>query len=156
MIKTHRNDHPASMDIYLNKDSYNRFLPAFGSDYDNASKISVGETVKASITKPRNVQFHKKYFAMIERIHHCMDEGMEKVYPQPENVRYVIMILIGEFEIIILPDGTQNKKPKSISFASMDDLKFEEIYSKSLDAGLKYFLKDMDEKEFEREILGFL
>jgi len=144
------------VDIYLIKDSYNRFLPAFGSDYDSAGKIGVGDTVKASITKPRNVQFHKKYFAMLDTIHRSMDEGLSDVYPTVDNLRYVIMILLGEFDLIILPDGTTNKEPKSISFASMDDLAFADIYSRSLDMGLKYFLKDMVKEEFEKQLAGFM
>ena len=144
------------MDICLTKDSYNRFIPAFGSDYESAKKIGVGDILKYSVTKPRNIQFHKKYFAMIDCIHRSMDEGLSEIYPIPENLRYVIMILIGQFDIIILPDGTQNKKPKSISFASMDDLEFQKIYPDSLDAGLKYFLKKMNKEEFEKEIQSFL
>jgi len=144
------------MDIFLIKDSYNRFLPAFGSDYETASRISVGDTVKASITRPRNIQFHKKYFALIDTIHRSMDESLTEAYPTPENLRYVIMILTGNFDIQIMPDGTQNKKPKSISFASMDDYEFEKVYSASLDVALKYFLKDMNKEDFEREILNFL
>jgi len=144
------------MDIYLTKDSYNRFIPAFGSDYESAKKIAVGDTVKASVTKPRNVQFHKKFFAMLDCIHRTMSEDLTATYPTPENLRYVMMILTGNFDIIILPDGTQNKKPKSISFAAMDDLEFEGVYSACLDVGLKYFLKDISKEEFERELLNFL
>ena len=144
------------MDIYLTKDSYNRFIPAFGSDYDAAAKIAIGDTVKASVTKPRNVQFHKKYFAFLDCLHRSMDEELTQVYPTVENLRYVIMILIGQMDVIILPDGTQNKKPKSISFASMDELEFEQVYSASLDAGLKYFLKDISKEDFERELINFL
>ena len=144
------------MDIYLIKDTYNRFIPAFGSDYDAAAKIASGDTVKASITKPRNYQFHKKYFAFLDCLHRSMDEQLSEVYPTVENLRYVMMILIGEFDIVILPDGSQQKKPKSISFAAMDDIEFERVYSASIDAGLKYFLKDITREELERELINFM
>ena len=90
------------MDIFLTKDSYNRFIPAFDSDYESAKKISVGDTLKYSATKPRNLLFHKKYFAMLDVFHRSMDESLTETYPTPENLRYVIMILIGQFDIIIL------------------------------------------------------
>ena len=144
------------MDIYLIKDSYNRFIPAFGSDYDVAAKIKQGDTVKASITKPRNYQFHKKYFAFLDCLHRSMNEELSQVYPTVENLRYVIMILIGHLDIIILPDGTQHQKPKSISFAALDDIEFEKVYSASLDVALKYFLPDISKEDFERELINFM
>ena len=66
------------------------------------------------------------------------------------------MVLIGEVDIRYQMDGTPNLWPRSISFKSMDNDKFQEIYSKSIDAALKYFLRDISKEDFERHIIGYL
>ena len=79
-----------------------------------------------------------------------------EVYPQVENLREAILIMTGHFEITILPDGTQHKKAKSISFASMDNIEFEKVYSDTLDVGLKWFAKGISQEDFEAELAGFM
>jgi len=144
------------MDLYLTKDDFGRFIPAYGTDFDLAKRIKVGETVKAVVTRPRNYGFHKKYFAMIRCFHHCLHEELADRYPTRDSLLVAIKILAGHFDVSFLPDGTEVQIPKSISFGAMDDYAFEEFYSRTLDIGLKYFLRDMDKEEFEQEILNFL
>ena len=132
------------------------FTPAFDSDYEKAKKIPIGDIVKHVVTRIRNPRFHRKYFAMINCFHHCLNESQMEVYPQVENLREAILIMTGHFEITILPDGTQHKKAKSISFASMDNIEFEKVYSDTLDVGLKWFAKGISQEDFEAELAGFM
>ncbi|MFM1133846.1 DUF1367 family protein [Yersinia rochesterensis] len=49
-------------------------------------------------------------------------------------------IQAGYFAIIQMPDGSQFKEPKSISFASMDDTEFSELYKATLDVLWQFIL----------------
>lgn len=138
------------------KNSTGTHTPAFDSDYENNKKIPVGDIVKHTITKIRNPRFHKKYFAMLNCFYHCLNESQMERYPNPDNFREAILIMTGHYVLTVLPDGTEHKKAKSISFASMDDIEFEKVYSDTLDTGLKWFLKGLTQGEFEQEIINFM
>ncbi|EKN3597389.1 DUF1367 family protein, partial [Yersinia enterocolitica] len=49
-------------------------------------------------------------------------------------------IQAGYYAIIQMPDGSQFKEPKSISFASMDDTEFSELYKATLDVLWQFIL----------------
>ncbi|CNF15125.1 Protein of uncharacterised function (DUF1367) [Yersinia bercovieri] len=49
-------------------------------------------------------------------------------------------IQAGYFSIIQMPDGSQFKEPKSISFASMDDTEFSELYKATLNVLWNFIL----------------
>ncbi|EKN5163550.1 DUF1367 family protein [Yersinia enterocolitica] len=50
------------------------------------------------------------------------------------------IIQAGYYAIIQMPDGSQFKEPKSISFASMDDTEFSELYKATLDVLWQFIL----------------
>ncbi|WP_427910585.1 DUF1367 family protein [Parabacteroides chongii] len=39
--------------------------PCYDSDYDEKKKLKLGHTYKARITLARNIDFHRKYFQLI-------------------------------------------------------------------------------------------
>ena len=40
-------------------------VPIYDSDLDEKKKLREGDTVMCSIRKPRNYEFHKKFFALV-------------------------------------------------------------------------------------------
>ncbi len=40
--------------------------PLYDSDYDNYSKIALGEEFEIEYTKKRNSRFHRKFFALLK------------------------------------------------------------------------------------------
>ena len=40
-------------------------VPAYDDDYEQKRRLTIGETYKIKVTKARNLQFHRKYFALI-------------------------------------------------------------------------------------------
>lgn len=106
---------------------------------------------------PRNYKFHRKYMAMLQFALKHAKEGLE--YPNFEEFRKEIAILAGFFYIKRGLSGKETKVAKSISFASMDDAEFEELYSRSIDIIILYVLpQGTDRNEFEgalNEVLGF-
>lgn len=62
-----------------------------------------------------------------------------------------VTIESGHFDTIQLPDGTLRRHPRSISFASMDEIEFQQLYRAALDVLWRWILsrsfKDQREAE---------
>ena len=136
------------MDIYLTKTADGHFIPAYNSDYEAASNIRPGETVKGVITRPRNLQFHKKYFAMLNLLF-----ANQELYSSFEDFRGYYQMKAGFYKTVLTPKG-KLYWPISISFASMDDLEFETVYNKVLDELLKDI--PMDRQDLETALVEFM
>ena len=62
-----------------------------------------------------------------------------------------VTIESGHFDTIQLPDGTLRKHPRSISFASMDETEFQQLYRAALDVLWRWILSRVfrDQREAE-------
>ena len=63
------------MKVFLVKQGNNSFLPSHDSDYETLKKIKVGVTVSCEIKQPRNIGFHRKFFALINLASFKMQPG---------------------------------------------------------------------------------
>ena len=119
------------MKIYLVKRNDGVFIPAYNSDHETAKKIHSGEMLSCEITRPRNIEFHKKFFALLN-----MGFANQEQYDIFEHYRAVMTMKAGFFEEIKTDKGMVYL-PKSISFAKMDELVFQELYDKMIDVLIK-------------------
>lgn len=72
-----------------------------------------------------------------------------------------VIVEAGHFDAIQLPDGTLKKHPRSISFANMDELEFQQLYKAALDVLWRWVLsrsfRSRDEAEnVAAQLLGFV
>lgn len=107
-------------------DVYMRVVPGglMASNGAEASKLEdlVGKEVRAVISQPRNLGFHKRYFAMLKVGH-----DMASTEFNMEQFRLYVQAGAGYCEFIQGPNGLV-AVPRSISFASMDQTEFEKLY----------------------------
>ena len=136
------------MKLYLTKNENGQFIPAFNSDYESAKKINAGETVEATIVRPRNIKFHRKFFALLN-----MGYSNQEKYDCFEDYRSVFIMKTGNYKVIETDKGVVYL-PKSISFAAMDEIEFAELYSSMIDVLIKEL--KMDQEAIEKELLGFM
>lgn len=122
------------MDIYLVRQLNNTFKCAYDTDLDKMKRIKPNEMVICSVTKPRNIQFHRKFFALLNMIFQN-----QEIYQHLDDLRHDLIIEAGYFEERPNLYGEPIKKPKSISFAAMDDYQFNELYSAVLDTIVRCF-----------------
>ncbi|QIL40997.1 DUF1367 family protein [Pedobacter sp. HDW13] len=122
------------MKLSLVKQLNNTFKVAFDSDYEKLQKIKPNEMVECEITKPRNYKFHKKFFALINLVF-----DNQEIYQHLDDLRHDLIVESGYFESRPNLYGEEIKKPKSISFAKMDEYEFNELYSAVLDTIIKHF-----------------
>lgn len=135
------------MEIYLIK-KFNSLHPANNSDLELLSKLKQGEAYKATISKPRNYRFHKKYFALLN-----LAFGQQDEYDNFEKFRFVMTMKAGHFEAIKTDKGVVYM-PRSISFAKMDEVEFERVYQDMLTEVIS--LIGADQGTIENELINFM
>ena len=97
-------------------------------------QIRPGQVVRNSWTRPRKIRFHRKIIALLKSVFELQD-----FFDDFDVFRFWIIMKAGYFDVIATPKGKVIFKPKSISFASMDEDEFEKLYSKILDVSIKQF-----------------
>jgi hypothetical protein len=109
--------------------AYNRFR----SRLKNAEP---GEVIEIEAKLPRNSRFHRKFFALLNLGFEHWEPGRKhkqyKGMPVAKNFdhfRKEVTILAGFYEQTFDLDGNMKLEAKSISFASMEEPEFEEVYS---------------------------
>lgn len=122
------------MEITLIKTLSGSFKPAYDSDYEKAKKIALNEPFVFTYKKPRNYLFHKKFFGLLNMVF----ENQEQ-YSNLDHLRNDLIIEAGFYEIRHGLHGEELKEAKSISFASMDEIEFSELYNRVIDVIVKYF-----------------
>ena len=132
------------MDIYLIKAS-NALFPASDNDRDHLSKIKAGQPVRVTLRRVRNYRFHQKWFALLNFAYDYWEPPENHVAEKNfDRFRKDITILAGFYERYVRIDGTTRVEAKSVSFASMTQDEFENLYQATIDALLKYVLKNYD------------
>jgi hypothetical protein len=135
----------------------NPIEPLTSEDFRKSLRFKDGDFIRIETWKERSVNFHRKYFALLNcAVNHLPDEERFEQYRDVNYLRKYTLIMIGKCEVIIGLTGRENYIPKSISFQKMDNAEFEEVYSKTLIVLLKYFLAHLSLEDFENDILNFL
>lgn len=91
-------------------------------------RIKQQDVVKVAITKPRNVRFHRKFFALLNLVWSASGE-----WQSIEDLLVELKVRLGLVkEVVIRGTGEVVKVPGSIAFASMDDLQFAVFFEQSM------------------------
>ena len=128
-----------------------KIIPLYNSDEENWQKLHDDNEYKIEITTPRNYMFHKKYMALINLVFKNQDK-----YKEIDAMRYAIQMAAGYYKEVIMLSGTTLYFPVSISFAEMDQEKFEQLYSDVLDVILQKVLRGITKEDIELEIQSFM
>ena len=114
------------MKIFL-KNTLHGLIPLYNSDLEEKKKLKLNEVYVAEVKRPRNYQFHKKFFALLNLAH--SNTSLDMPF---EAYREYVTMKAGFFEVYNTHKG-QFFKAKSISFSNMSEDEFEEVYSRVLD-----------------------
>ena len=136
------------MELYLTKRTDGLFSPSYSSDYEAAKKIKPGDTVKAQIKKPRNVEFHRKFFALLN-----MAFENQETFNNFEHFRAFMTMKAGYYQRIPTDKG-EMYLPDSISFAKMDQVEFEELYGAMIDTVGKFL--DISREDIMQNLVDFM
>lgn len=138
------------MKLYC-KNTNHGLIPLYNSDYDQKRKLKIGKDYLCEITMPRNYEFHKKFFALLNLFFENQSENYK--INDFDTFREIKTMKAGYFKIIVTEKGT-TYLPKSINFASMDNVEFEHFYSKMLDLVIKEL--NADENMINEMLIDFM
>lgn len=99
------------------------FQPDSQYDYDQLASVHIGDVVTANVRLARNPQFHKKGFALLQKLFDNQDH-----FEDFEKFREWMQIAAGVVETTIGPDGETYYKVKSLAWDKMDEIQFERVY----------------------------
>ena len=136
------------MKLYL-RNTLHGLIPLYPSDYDEKRKLKIGEDYQAEIKQPRNIGFHRKFFALLNLGFENQDHYQDK-----DTYRQIKTMECGYFKTVTTERGKEVYLPESISFASMDNDEFEQLYNtmvQKLITDLKITVEDI-----EAEIINFI
>ena len=125
--------------------------PMYDEDYEEKKKLRIGEVYKAVITRTRNLGFHRKFFALIKIGHENTTNFVDEI--PFEVYRKWVIIKAGFYKTYHTKKGIM-VEAESIAFGSMDDAKFQELYSKVIDVIIKDIC--VDKKTIEDQLLDFM
>lgn len=109
------------------------YHPSTESDQEKSTKVKEGDSVIIETWKDRNIKFHRKFFALIN-----LGFQNQERYSDIEAFRKVVIISAGYFEELILIGGEIAIQPQSISFKSMDETKFNEVFKSCSQVIMKF------------------
>ena len=139
---------------YLKKLPYG-FIPEITLNEPGVfDRVKSGEVIKVEFSKPRNTDFHRKYFALL-------NIGFDAFEPKTRHkgatvdknfnlFRKDVIIQAGFYTVTVNLNGELRLIAESISFASMGEAKFNNLYNKSVNVILQkvltnYTRADLDE-----------
>lgn len=130
-------------------------------------KMEAGEMAQAEMAIPRNYRFHKKFFALLhfafdawepDRFHKSY-KGMP-VAKNFERFRKDVTVQAGYYDQTFDLDGNMKLEAQSISFANMNDVEFEAVYSAVADVILGKVLTTYTGRDelddVMKQVVGFL
>jgi hypothetical protein len=132
----------------LCRNTISGLVPLYPSDFDEKRKLRLGVDYEVSVTNPRNVGFHRKFFALLNIGHENTHLDMPF-----ETYRKYITVKAGYFTAYQTPKGLFYD-PESISFSNMNQDQFEEVYSRVLDK----IIEDIGatKEDVEKQLINFM
>lgn len=110
-------------EIYVKKDWQNHLLPSDQYSLEIVQKIKQDAPKVITIKGKRNLEFHQKFFVLLNTIYEIQNH-----FDNFEAMRYWLIMKSGHYHIIKTPTGVIYK-PKSVSFAKMDEMEFQRVYN---------------------------
>ena len=132
-------------EIYLVKKG-NYLIPAMDSDKEVFNKMKNSETYRFKFSRPRNYKFLQKFFVLLKIVFENQNS-----YNNFEHFRHDLTVECGFYDIRNNKfTGEQILVAKSISFASMSEFEFEQLFNTFIDKVIEIY--GFDEVGFKEEI----
>lgn len=131
-------------------------VPLGDDDYEGKKKLKIGQTYSADIKVARNIDFHCKYFALMSYAWELLNERETEAFKSKEGFRKSVQITAGYYNPIYNIKGEEiSHEPMSISFGSMDETEFSELYERVKDVIFALVGDRIDEDQIKRLLIDF-
>ena len=131
-------------------------VPLGDDDYEAKKKLKLGQTYSVEVKVVRNVDFHRKYFALVAYAWEFLTEQEIANFKTKENFRKYLEIAAGHCDVLYHPRLQEFVEiPRSISFSSMDNASFSDLYRRVKDVIFSIIGNRVTQDEFERLLIDF-
>lgn len=139
-------------------------LPSSEMDEEIINSMQDGCLYRVKISKVRNPQFHRKYFALLDVLYNFFTPQITRLangmMPKKnrERFRKDLIIATGHYEMVVNIKNDVRAEAKSISFASMDEVEFSALYNKTINYGIQHIAVGKNRAEIDEwvdQIIGF-
>ncbi len=132
-------------------------VPLDDIDWEQKRQLRLGSDVRVHVTMPRNIKFHRKFFALLNITFDNLPEKIQKErhIDNIEELLSLIKIHMGYYDIVQV-DGRNVINLHSISFAKMDETAFRQFYDLAVTDILHCFLQGTDREELLQEVDYFI
>lgn len=131
-------------------------VPMYDRDFDLKKRLKVGQMYVADVKVSRNVQFFRKYWALLNAAWSLLQERTSNGFRSLDGFRAYVVVAAGFYELYYNPRLQEFvETPKSLSFDKMDEMEFQELYERSKDVIWSIIGKYVSEEDFERSLMNF-
>ena len=141
--------------ILFLKRHLNGFAPAWTDDLDKLKKLSHEHVYKCTVTRPRNLKHHRKFFAMLSLVMDNLPEELEDRFKTTDDLLFEMKLQTGCYEKHSTIGGKEIIRVKSIKFEKMAQDEFEEFYDACLVVVAKYILPGISKEEIINNLIEF-
>ncbi len=142
---------------------YNSLVPVDQESADLLEKFKPNAELKCDITRPRNIGFHRKYFALLDLAFDAWEMPVNEykgvqIEKNRDRFRKDLMIMAGYGYPVVNIKGDVRFEARSMSFGSMDQTEFEALYSRMVDVILQKIMTHYTRDDLDRvvaEVLRF-
>lgn len=142
------------MKAHFRKAAGGLLVPDTDQDAHAIAAVRTGEVIAVEWKRPRNIHFHRKFFALLNHGFEAWEPGDveykgQRIAKNFEQFRNDLVVLAGWYDMSITLKNEPRFTAKSISFGSMDQDEFERLYNAVVDVLLtriltKYKRADLD------------
>lgn len=125
----------------------NTLVPTEVNDPQGWEKLKQGQEYLIEVKQSRNVGLHRKFFALLKLVFNNQEQHTDF-----DDFRAIFTMKLGYFKRITTEKG-EVYIPKSISFGSMDNITFSELFEKAL--VLAYEIIGVDPETLRSEVDQF-
>jgi hypothetical protein len=110
--------------------------------------VKVGHHVAVEVSRPRNINHHRLYWALCTKIGNALDV-------EPENISDVLKLRTGHFTTVQTRTGPVHL-PRSISFAAMDQTAFRDFFERCTKVITSEWVPHVKAEQLQTEVLEMM
>lgn len=114
--------------------------------------LATDEMVRVKVTRPRNVRFHRLFWALMTMVHENLPDQKRERYPTTEILVSWFKIATGHCDTFEIEGRGTVYIPKSISFAKMDNSEFSAFFDRCCDLIAKHFIPTTSTEQWRKEV----
>jgi hypothetical protein len=123
-----------------------RLAPVDTIGADSLDAVPVGTVLRVKWSRPRNAGHHRKFFALLNVVFKAQSR-----FATLDDLLDAIKIATGHYTIWRVGDR-EILRPKSISFAAMDQTAFEQFYERVVALILETILPNVERADLDAEV----